>query len=153
MTKVLKHAIKDDSVLNKTLSTLYKAMPELNTDSHDTWKQKWCSARIAVEMNINSRLCAEESEYFDELKCLADGRANARKTRKTNKKNGGNLDIVEESQSKMEANNTYAREPETPKLVAVPSLLVYGADSRLNYLTKTKTSRRRSSGSLYSTVD
>ena len=68
MTKVLKHAIKDDSVLNKTLSTLYKAMPELNTDSHDTWKQKWCSASIAVEMNINSRLCAEESEYFDELK-------------------------------------------------------------------------------------
>ena len=42
---------------------------------------------------------------------------------------------------------------ETPKLVAVPSLLVYGADSRSNYLTKTKTSRRRSSGSLYSTVD
>ena len=44
----------------------------------------------------------------------------------------------------MKANNTYAREQETPKLVAVPSLLVYGADSRLNYLTKTKTSRRRS---------
>ena len=69
MTKVLKYAIQDDSVLNKTLSTLYKAMPESNTDSHDTWKQKWCSAKIAAEINVNSRLCAEESEYFVELKC------------------------------------------------------------------------------------
>ena len=49
-------------------------MPESNTDSHDTWKQKWSSARIAVEINVNSQLCAEESEYFVELKCLADGR-------------------------------------------------------------------------------
>ena len=52
----------------------YKAMPESNTDSHDTWKQKWSSARIAVEINFNSQLCAEESEYFVELKCSADGR-------------------------------------------------------------------------------
>ena len=36
MTKVLKYTFKDDSMLNKTLSILYKAMPELNTDSHDT---------------------------------------------------------------------------------------------------------------------
>ena len=46
----------------------------------------------------------------------------------------------------MEANNTYAREPETPKLVAVPSLLAYGVDSRLNHLAKAKTSRISSSG-------
>ena len=46
----------------------------------------------------------------------------------------------------MKANNTYAREPETPKLVAVPSLLAYGVDSRLNHLAKAKTSRISSSG-------
>ena len=41
----------------------------------------------------------------------------------------------------MKGNKTYTREPETPKLVVVPSLLVYGVDSRLKYLTKAKTSR------------
>ena len=66
MTKVLKYAFNDDPMLNKTLSTLYKTMPELNSDFHDTWKQAWSSARIAVEINVNSRLCAEESEYFIE---------------------------------------------------------------------------------------
>ena len=53
----------------------------------------------------------------------------------------------------MKANNTYAREPETPKLVAVPSLLVYGVDSRLNYLAKPKTSRISSNGNFFSTVN
>ena len=146
MIQELKYAFNDDPMLNKTLSTLYKTMPELNSDFHDTWKQAWSSARIAVEINVNSRLCAEESEYFVELKYLADGRANARKIRKTDKKNGDNLDNIEEIQSKIKANNTYAREPETPKLAAVPSLLVYGVDSRLNYLAKAKTSRISSSG-------
>ena len=46
----------------------------------------------------------------------------------------------------MKANNTYAREPETPKLVVVPSLLVYGVDSRLNHLAKAKIIRISSSG-------
>ena len=53
----------------------------------------------------------------------------------------------------MKANNTYAREQETPKLVAVPSLLVYGVDSRLNYLAKEKTSRISSSRNFFSTVN
>ena len=98
---------------------------------------------------FNSRLCAEESEYFVELKYLADGRANARKIRKTDLKNGDNLDDIEEIQSKIKVNNTYAREPEKPKLVAVLSLLVYGVDSRLNYLAKAKTSRISSSKNFF----
>ena len=85
MTKVLKYAFKDDSLLNERLSTLYKAIPELNTDSYDTWKQEWSSAIIAVKINVNFRLCTEESEYCVELKCSADGRANAKKIRKRDK--------------------------------------------------------------------
>ena len=52
----------------------------------------------------------------------------------------------------MKANNTYAREPETPKLVAVPSLFVFGVDSRLNYLAKAKRSRIRFSGNFYENI-
>ena len=74
MTKVYKYALKDNSILKKKMADLYEAMPDKNADNYEAWKEEWRLAKIAAEDDVNSRLCAEESEYSVELKTLADAR-------------------------------------------------------------------------------
>ena len=79
MTKVYRYALIENSVLKKNLTDLYKAMPEINTDANESWRQDWFLAARAAEEDVHLRLCAEESEYNVELKILADARAIPRK--------------------------------------------------------------------------
>ena len=39
MTKVYRYALIENSVLKKNLTDLYKAMPEINTDANESWRQ------------------------------------------------------------------------------------------------------------------
>ena len=92
------------------------------------------------------RLCAEESEYNVELKILADARAISRKKRQNGDKTNN---LVIDNKSAMVAVNFSTRKQETPKLAATSLLLVYGVDSRLNYLATAKATRRSSSKNFF----
>ena len=149
MTKVYRYALIENSVLKKNLTDLYKAMPEINTDAYESWRQDWCLATRAAEEDVHFRLCAEESEYNVELKILADARAIARKKRQ----NGDKINnLVIDNKSAMVAVNFSTRKQETPKLAATSLLLVYGVDSRLNYLATAKATRKSSSKIFFSTA-
>ena len=149
MTKVYRYALIENSVLKKYLTDLYKAMPETNTDAHETWKQDCCLATRVVEEDAHFRLCAEESEYNVELKILADARAISRKKRQ----NGDKINnLVIDNKSAMVAVNFLTRKQQTPKLAATSLLLVYSGDSRLYYIATAKSTRKSSSKNFFLTA-